>query len=125
MAAVMAVLVAPSCGSHIESSTPDGDDTTIDTPIGASTPAGAMQVVEVVIESREIHPDELVVPAGSTVRWVNNDESEHWLVSVDEGVLDSATIPPGGTFEHRFDAPGTVEYYCTIHNFMKGVITVE
>ncbi|MCX7621171.1 MAG: cupredoxin domain-containing protein [Acidimicrobiales bacterium] len=95
-----------------------------------STPDAAPDVAaatanEILIENRDFAPTELTIPVGATVRWVNNDDTQHRILSVDEGVVDSGTLPPGAVFEQRFDTPGVIEYYCDIYNFMKGTITVE
>jgi plastocyanin len=41
--------------------------------------------------------------------------------------FDSGNVPPGGSWRHRFDVPGTYVYYCTPHVTvgMVGVIVVS
>ena len=68
--------------------------------------------------------DTLRITAGGTVAWVNDDVVEH-TVTFDATEPGSPTIPPNGTFTHRFDRPGTYPYHCTPHPFMKGVVIVK
>ena len=68
--------------------------------------------------------DTVTITAGRTVVWVNDDVAEH-TVTFDGTEPGSPTIPPGGTFSHRFDRPGTYPYHCTPHPFMKGVVVVK
>ena len=68
--------------------------------------------------------DTATITAGRTVVWVNDDVAEH-TVTFDGTEPGSPIIPPGGTFSHRFDRPGTYPYHCTPHPFMKGVVVVK
>ena len=79
------------------------------------------------IPSISFDPEELTVPAGTTVTWTNSDDLPH-TVTKDGGPgadFDSGDIEPGGEFEQTFDEPGTVDYICTIHPGQAGSITVE
>jgi len=68
--------------------------------------------------------DTVRIAAGATVVWANDDVAEH-TVTFDGTEPGSPTIPPGGTFGHRFDKAGTYPYHCTPHPFMKGVVVVK
>ena len=46
-------------------------------------------------------------------------------VSFDDGSGTTADIPQNGSFEFKFDKPGTYPYHCTQHPFMKGVVIVR
>ena len=87
-----------------------------------ATTASAGPIVEVVVEGLKF-PAEIRVPVGGTVRWVNKDPLAHTTTS--EGVWDSGLVEPGGTFEFTFKTPGTYNYICTPHPFMKGTVIVE
>jgi plastocyanin len=69
-------------------------------------------------------PANFAVKAGSTVTWVNHDGSSHTVTSQGSTLFDSGNIPTGGTFSYKFTQPGTYQYYCTIHPWMKGTIVV-
>jgi plastocyanin len=72
-------------------------------------------------ESDRFTPFALTIRSGDTVRWVNNDEDDHFVVSDDafntaghEGT-DQELGADGGTFALRFNHPGTFVYYCRLH----------
>jgi plastocyanin len=86
----------------------------------ASAPAGP--IVEAVVEGLKF-PEEIRVPVGATVRWVNKDPLAHTVTAA--GVWDSGLVEPGKTFEFTFKTAGTYNYICTPHPFMKGTVIVE
>jgi plastocyanin len=71
------------------------------------------------------------VRAGTTVRWTNHGHQDHDIVPAegDDWGVDAGDFGPGTTYEHRFDRPGTYNYYCTIHGTaargMVGVVVVD
>ena len=76
-------------------------------------------------------PTEISVPAGSTVTWTNDDSTIHTVVeggpqggAAGEPAFDSSIIAPAGTWEHTFDTAGEIDYYCNLHPFMTGKVTV-
>ena len=74
-------------------------------------------------------PGEVAIKTGDTVTWVNDDISTHNLASgtPDEGTtneFESGLMQVAGTFEHTFNNAGKIDYYCTIHPWMTGVVTV-
>lgn len=80
-------------------------------------------VVEVPISELAFETEDLRIPAGTTVRWVNEDPVAHTSTS-DDGMWDSGLFGPGETFELRFTEPGTYPYHCTPHPFMTGTVVV-
>lgn len=83
---------------------------------------------EVSIFIYEFMPMEITVSAGTTVTWINHDESDHRVTAIDESfasdVLPSSLVEPDSSFSVTFDEPGTYEYFCSIHLNMTGVIVV-
>jgi plastocyanin len=69
-------------------------------------------------------PGRLDVLAGDTVRWTNRSVRAH-TVAADDGTWASTRLLPRGSFSRRFDAPGTVTYFCTLHTFMRGEVDVH
>jgi len=76
-------------------------------------------------------PTEISVPAGTTVTWTNDDSTIHTVVegspsggSGETPAFDSSIIAPGATWEHTFDTAGEFDYYCSLHPFMTGKVTV-
>jgi len=70
-------------------------------------------------------PDNIVVVIGvnNTVVWTNNDNMPHTVTST-SGVFDSGYMPQGQTFTYTFTSPGTYNYFCSYHSWMKGSVTV-
>src|SRR3954451_22419431 len=64
------------------------------------------------------------VLAGDTVTWHNDSVRAH-NVNADDGSFASPRLLMSGTFDHRFDTPGTVAYYCQLHPSMRGDIAVH
>ena len=68
-------------------------------------------------------PATLSVPVGSRVRWVNGGVAPHTATARD-GSFDSGFLSTGDGFSRTFNAPGTIEYFCTIHPAMTGTVIV-
>ena len=71
-------------------------------------------------------PEEITVPAGSTVVWVNRGKEEHTVTS-DPGSgekFDSGYKRTGGTWQRAFARPGRFSYHCAPHPWMKGTVVV-
>jgi nitrite reductase (NO-forming) len=78
-------------------------------------------------------PEEITVPAGTTVTWTNDDSTIHTVVEGGPSgsstggapTFDSSIVAPGATWDHTFDAAGEFDYYCNLHPFMVGKVTVS
>ena len=73
--------------------------------------------------------EDLTVPVGTTVTWVNQDGVQHTTTSgtLDNptGVWDSPLLSKGDTFSHTFTKAGVYPYFCRPHSsFMKATVTV-
>ena len=77
----------------------------------------------VLIKDFAFNPSELVIQSGTEITWRNDDAAPHTATA--QGAFDSGTLMTGDTFSYTFDSPGTFDYICTIHPFMKGRIVVE
>jgi plastocyanin/FtsP/CotA-like multicopper oxidase with cupredoxin domain len=76
-------------------------------------------------------PKEISVTKGSTVTWTNDDSTIHTVVegtaqggSGETPAFDSSIIAPKGTWDNTFDTAGEFDYYCSLHPFMTGKVTV-
>ena len=75
-------------------------------------------------------PAALTVSTGTTVIWENTDNAAHLATSGTpdggpDGVFDSGMIMAGATFEYEFSDKGEFAYYCLVHPWMVGTVTVE
>ena len=80
---------------------------------------------EVTIDNFSFLPQTLTVPAGTTVTWINRDDVPHTVVSVDKKTIVSPALDTDEKFSFTFSAPGTNDYYCSVHPHMKGKIIVQ
>ena len=67
--------------------------------------------------------------AGTAVTWVNDDTAAHTVTSGSTegitGLFDSGLVIPEASFEYVFDEAGTYDYFCIVHPWMTGIITVS
>ncbi len=68
-------------------------------------------------------PAKLTIKVGDTVVWYNEDSAHHTISSVD-GAFDSGDVSIGAFYRYTFTQPGTYEYVCDYHPFMRGIIVV-
>lgn len=82
-------------------------------------------------DTRECYiPADVITKPGVPVTWSNDDTAAHTVTSGipaegPDGVFDSSLFIAGATFEHTFDEPGEYPYYCIVHPWMLGSVTVE
>jgi len=65
-----------------------------------------------------------------SVRWENADTAVHTVTSGTpeegpDGIFDSSLIPRGGSFPWQFTEVGEYDYFCLVHPWMTGVVTVK
>ena len=74
-------------------------------------------------------PSHVTAGVGEPVTWVNRDVAFHSITSgsYDEpvGLFDSGHLYPDEVFTLTFDEPGRYDYFCTLHPWMDGTITIE
>jgi plastocyanin len=88
---------------------------------GDSTPVATNEVT--MVKSYRFDPERVVVEAGSTVTWTNDDNFTH-TVQVDG--QEDHEVGRGDSFSVTFDEAGTYHYVCTLHSQdMEGEVIVE
>lgn len=84
--------------------------------------------VAVDIRSFSFQPATLEVTAGSRVTWTNRDAAPHTVSQGTSpspgGLFDSGTLQQDQQFSFTFANPGNYEYFCKIHDSMKGTVKV-
>lgn len=82
--------------------------------------------------SLPFEPKDIVVASGSTVTWTNQDSALHTATSGtpssnDAGkIFDTGLLGPGDSATVRIEGlPGTILYYCVLHPFMTGSMTIS
>ncbi len=74
-------------------------------------------------------PLHLQVNVGTTVVWINDDNVMHTVQSQDEkgnptGLFNSNVLNTGERFAFKFEESGLYNYYCTLHPWRVGQVTV-
>ena len=99
----------------------------------AATPSGARQeggteptgvVAKAGMRNLAFTPARIEIAAGTTVEWTNNDPLAHTVTAADRS-FDSGLIQSGQTWRYTFTRPGTYDFTCTPHPFMKGTVVVR
>jgi plastocyanin len=90
--------------------------------IGAHALATTPPTIE--IKGFKYGPPILSVPVGTTLTWINHDEEPHTVTSA-TGAFSSAGLVNDDTFVQTFTKPGTYQYFCKIHPYMKGTVVVK
>lgn len=108
---------------EVESSDPLLMKATVLLPFGTSIPGCDMRTGCFV-------PSHLTVSRGATVSWINEDSGTHTVTSgtVKSGptdMFDTGLFLGGETFHHTFESAGKFDYYCKVHPWMTGTITVR
>ena len=85
-------------------------------------------------------PRQITISVNDTITWTNNDTEAHTVTSgngagieslmnnkrgTPNGLFDSGSFKPGQSWKHTFTKAGTYPYFCTIHPWMDGLVTVQ
>jgi len=97
-------------------------ETMVSIPPGASAP-GCDETNECYV------PYDVTVDVGEQVTWSNDDTAAHTVTSGSaadgpDGIFDSSLFMAGTTFSHTFENEGTFNYFCMVHPWMQGIVTV-
>ena len=92
----------------------------------AAGPADKMPAaVELKIDNFSFGPMTLMVSAGTTVTWTNNDDVPHTVVSDDKTTFKSQALDTGEKFSYTFTKPGKYPYFCSVHPKMIAEVVVQ
>jgi plastocyanin len=71
-------------------------------------------------------PSVIHARVGQSVHWVNADSAAHNVTGTHGPTFTaSPTFGNGGSFTLKLTKPGTIQYLCTVHPFMKATIIVS
>ena len=88
-----------------------GSTTTITIPQGA-----AAQQVKVYYL-----PNPAQLSVGSKITWINKDTAPHTATAIN-GSFDTSLINAGSSGSATIKGTGTIQYHCTIHPWMTGIL---
>jgi plastocyanin len=118
--ALILTMCLAACGGYSSPSTPSSGPTPA--PAGSTTvaiPGGASTLT-----TTAFGQNPLTVSVGTTVSWLNNDNTTHTSVA-DGSQWSSGNVAPGGRFSFTFASAGRFTYHCQIHPNMVGTIVVQ
>ncbi|KEQ56330.1 Plastocyanin protein [Marine Group I thaumarchaeote SCGC AAA799-E16] len=96
---------------------------TVEMPAGTSVPGCE--------ETNECYsPADITINAGDTVEWVNVDTAAHTVTGGSpadgpSGVFDSSLVMGGASYSFTFEDAGSYDYFCMVHPWMVGSVTVN
>jgi plastocyanin len=77
------------------------------------------------IKDFAFNPQTITVRSGDKITWINRDEEPHTVVSVGKNFQRSSGLDTDQEFSIIAGAPGTYEYFCSVHPKMTGTIVVK
>jgi len=92
---------------------------------GAANSSAGGKVTKIEIKDFMFHPPSITVKSGETITWINRDEEPHTVVSVGKKFPKSSGLDTDQEYSITVGAPGTYEYFCSVHPKMTGTIVVE
>ena len=113
------------------------ETTSVTIPDGAANPSIDLTFQNL---ANWYEPRKLSVSTGDTIVWKNDDTEPHTVTSGSgagiasvqtnekgkpDGIFDSNFFAPGESWSYTFYTPGTYSYFCIIHPWMEGVVTVN
>ena len=120
------VLLAIGSGALAQSAFADHSEVAVDMPEGTSS-VGCQDTDKCFI------PTHVTVDVGGSVTWTNSDTAGHVVESgtISDGPSDVfgtgfSLVPPGDAYTFKFDdvESGTYPYFCMVHPWMAGTVTV-
>ncbi len=122
VAAALAAAIVGTLWTLARASSPDMPADQM--PAQPESPAKAERKVS--ISNFTFSPATLEVPAGTTLRWVNDDDVPHTVLGSDQGsVLRSPALDTSDSYSVVMSQPGTYRYFCSLHPHMTGTIVVK
>lgn len=89
----------------------------------ASAGVRGVRRMEITMRGNAFRPRQVNVAVGDTVVWINRDIVRHNAVA--PGRLDSGELRGGERYAWVAADTGRLEYRCTVHQNMRGVVRVQ
>jgi plastocyanin len=121
-----AVVTFYSCGS----STPNTTAATVSSANAKIVTCPGTTAADVSITTTPaFQPGSVSIAVNDVVKWTNNDSAVHTATSGTPGALDgkfdTGNLAPNAVMCVQFLAAGSYNYFCNIHTFMTGTVTVQ
>ncbi len=76
------------------------------------------------IDNFSFTPAEIAVAPGTTLTWVNGDDIPHTVAATNKA-FRSKVMDTDQRYSFTFTAPGTYDYFCSLHPPMQGKVIVK
>jgi plastocyanin len=116
-----------ACSSSTSSSAPISSSAPASSSVASSTATNgkAPASFHLSIKNFAFHPADFTVAPGATITVTNEDSVDHTFTARNRA-FNTGDIAPGQTVTVKAPTtPGTYPYFCLIHQFMTGVLTVS
>jgi plastocyanin len=126
LGATTATLLLVACGGTSTGPAQSSATATVQpSPVRTQTPV-AIAHVQIVEKNGQyaFNPAKLTIKVGTQVVWTNTSNAPHTVTSDTLAFNTPNTLNEHQTFEVLFTKPGTYPYYCNIHTYILGTITV-
>ena len=117
------LLAVPAAALALSLAACGGDDEPMGGTGGGGNAGGGGKAVE--IADFKYAPPEIRVKAGTEVRFTNSDSAPHTATSTEKGLFETGDLGKDESGSIKVDRPGTYEYFCRFHVFMKGKVIAE
>ena len=91
----------------------------------ANSATAGSKVNKIEIKDFAFDPQKITVKSGEKITWTNRDGEPHTVVSVGKKFPKSSGLDTDQEYSITAGAPGTYEYFCSVHPKMTGTIVVE
>jgi plastocyanin len=119
VALAVALTACGSSSSHPSSSSSTSGAASASNPSSGGTP------IQVTMKNLAYNPKTVHAKVGQTIEWTNDDSPPHDVSYVSGPKFKSSgTMGTGSTFRLKLTEAGTIQYFCSIHPFMKASIVV-
>ena len=114
---ILALIVIGIVGVEMSSTSESGDSDPGPTSVDDTD-------IVIGIRNYKYNPSIISIPRGATVTWLNDDKADHTATDKNSA-WDSTIIHSEESQALQFNTPGTYSYYCTIHPYMTGTLTIR
>ena len=129
--ALAAIVTIAASAFAVGAAITSDSDSRPDEPTSDPVPSTASSVAPVpgasdlaiTISKFAFDPPEISGVIGDTVTWINEDDVTHNVFTSDQ-LLASADLERGDTYSIILEEASVIDYYCDIHQYMRGTITV-
>jgi plastocyanin len=121
---LLSVFIAGSCNTTPKNNAPgDTSATAPKADIGVIAKKPLHGVDTILISDMKFHPEVIKVHQGDSVIWINNDMVTHCVTEAKSKAWTSFQLSAGEVW--KMPVSKSADYYCAIHQVMKGKIIME